>query len=416
MIDNLSKADIQSNMLVVHFSTTLRGGAGTAAIRAHEAVASVGVESSLVSIYGTNHQIRGSLDSRLATARRRMSTLGNKIASVDASQLVTPFGVNNSRALRLIDNLPDRAIIHLHNLQNLLQPREVIRVSQEKRVVLTLHDERFYSGACHYTNNCEKFRSSCFKCPQVKRAAHARVLRNQSEVSRRGQLPDSLVIIAPSRWIAERARESNVLQDANIFYVPNPIDTFSFSPLRRDQARARWGLTDHFVIATTGAKGGQDERQVLDGLAAMNADTPLLNLRLGGKMGGGSLQEIHLPYSESQRDVADFFAASDVFLNISHLDNFPNVNLEALASGVPVVTLGSGGLSEAITDTGGGLVAADLKEAISLLQALIENESDRRRLGKAARVGAVARYSYEIVGAQLGDIYRLLMDFEEGSK
>ena len=41
---------------------------------------------------------------------------------------------------------------------------------------------------------------------------------------------------------------------------------------------------------------------------------------------------------------------ADVFVNLTYLDTFPTVNLEALACGTPVITYRTGGSPEAISD------------------------------------------------------------------
>lgn len=54
--------------------------------------------------------------------------------------------------------------------------------------------------------------------------------------------------------------------------------------------------------------------------------------------------------------LANLYSASDIFINPTYQDNFPTVNLEAQACGIPVVTYGSGGSGESIVKYGGDVV------------------------------------------------------------
>ena len=50
--------------------------------------------------------------------------------------------------------------------------------------------------------------------------------------------------------------------------------------------------------------------------------------------------------TENQMDLAKIYTAADVFVNPTHQDNYPTVNLEAAACGTPVVTYAVGGSPE----------------------------------------------------------------------
>ena len=60
----------------------------------------------------------------------------------------------------------------------------------------------------------------------------------------------------------------------------------------------------------------------------------------------GNIISIHRTYDQKQ--LAEIYTASDVFVNPTREENFPTVNIEALACGTPVVTFKTGGSSEII--------------------------------------------------------------------
>ena len=53
--------------------------------------------------------------------------------------------------------------------------------------------------------------------------------------------------------------------------------------------------------------------------------------------------------TNSVEEMVEIYSAADVFINPTYEDNFPTVNLEALACGTPVITYNTGGSPEAIT-------------------------------------------------------------------
>ena len=77
---------------------------------------------------------------------------------------------------------------------------------------------------------------------------------------------------------------------------------------------------------------------------------------------------IGIKRTENQEQLADIYSSADVFVNPTLEDNFPTVNLEALACGTPVITYDTGGSSESIDVKCGYVIPRDdydaLKKAI----------------------------------------------------
>jgi len=59
-------------------------------------------------------------------------------------------------------------IIHLHWISGFLSAADIARLlALGKPVVWTMHDERAFTGGCHYTFECGGFASGCETCPQL---------------------------------------------------------------------------------------------------------------------------------------------------------------------------------------------------------------------------------------------------------
>ena len=81
---------------------------------------------------------------------------------------------------------------------------------------------------------------------------------------------------------------------------------------------------------------------------------------------------LHVERTDSTKELAEIYSVADVFVNPSYEDNFPTVNIEALACGTPVVTYNTGGSPEAISPSCGIVTEQgnvdELKTAICSLQ------------------------------------------------
>ena len=57
------------------------------------------------------------------------------------------------------------------------------------------------------------------------------------------------------------------------------------------------------------------------------------------------------------RELAEIYTAADLFLNLSYCENYPTVNIEALACGTPVITYEVGGGPEIVRRFGGQVIS-----------------------------------------------------------
>lgn len=70
---------------------------------------------------------------------------------------------------------------------------------------------------------------------------------------------------------------------------------------------------------------------------------------------------ISIHRTSNQTELAEIYSAADVFVNPTREDNYPTVNLEAIACGTPVLTFQTGGSPEAINGDCGSVVPCDVE-------------------------------------------------------
>jgi glycosyltransferase involved in cell wall biosynthesis len=103
--------------------------------------------------------------------------------------------------------------------------------------------------------------------------------------------------------------------------------------------------------------------------------------------------------------VEDLYALADIFVYVSYRDGYPNAVLEAQTAALPVVANAAHGMQEQITDGETGRLvdpgtAGDLRAAVT---SLLDDSTERRRLGSQARERVERENTPSAVGPQLDE-------------
>ena len=104
-----------------------------------------------------------------------------------------------------------------------------------------------------------------------------------------------------------------------------------------------------------------------------------------------------------REDVARLLSLADAFVMASHWEGLPLALLEAMAAGRPVVATSVGGIPGVVTDGYNGLLVPPRapREMARAVARLLDDPSERRRLGSRARVTIEERYSVEAMASRL---------------
>ena len=283
------------------------------------------------------------------------------------------------RLLKELDAFrPD--VIHLHNLHNWTVNLPMLFGYIRKRrirVIWTLHDCWAFTGQCpHYlAAKCDKWKEGCFACPQVRQYPQSFVDRTRTmhRLKKRWFLHiENMTLAAPSGWLAEEVGQS-FLKEYPVKVINNGIDLSVFRPTPSD-FRRKYGLEDKKIILGVafgwGYKKGLDvfielAGRLDDGYAIVLVGT---DERTDRQLPDGV---VSIRKTADQRELAGIYTAADVFVNPTREDNFPTVNIEALACGTPVATFDVGGSAEIPDETCGEAVPCgdvdELEKAIARL-------------------------------------------------
>ena len=91
--------------------------------------------------------------------------------------------------------------------------------------------------------------------------------------------------------------------------------------------------------------------------------------------------------------LAEAYAAADIFAFPSDTETFGNVVTEAMASGLPLVGAAAGGVRDTVHEGKTGLLTSprDPNSFAAGLLRLAEDDEERRRMGRKARLDAESR-------------------------
>lgn len=203
------------------------------------------------------------------------------------------------------------------------------------------------------------------------------------------------------RFLGRRTGQSEILYNA--------VDTAHFTPQDGVSGRGpftflvtgkfgpstAYRLTSSVEGLAAARAGGLDVRLTISGLIA--ADVEAAVRAQVERLGLGEAVKFSGPYSGAQ--APDIYRHADAYLMTKHNDPCPNVVLEAMACGLPILYSASGGVPEQVgADAGIGLPVPETFEqdvapgAAAIADGMARIMRDRERFAAAARARAIERF------------------------
>ncbi|MBI5787955.1 MAG: glycosyltransferase family 4 protein [Candidatus Schekmanbacteria bacterium] len=259
--------------------------------------------------------------------------------------------------------------------------------------------------------------------------------------------------IGTSGALCDAYRNSKLFSPNKLVQIPNGVDTALFSPISGPEAkqalRKKLGLPvqDKIITYVGGirrAKGIDllinNWEQLLEQLpdAALLLIGPFcpvcsgeisdpefldllkrtIGLRVGRSCASSELlllsdtaQRVH--FVGVQDNIRQYLQASDVFLFLSRQEGMPNAVLEAMAAGLPCVSLDIKEISGDILanpDVGITLPEAKADEWVKIVLDLLNNEEKRFKIGQAARQAVERKFTLMSVAEKHYKLYQELLE------
>ncbi len=430
-------------MIVNLLNSTVAGGAAVAALRLHRGLLASEIESRFwhkkmrrnrsanvsdpnVSAIewptASSNPVNGFLEHAFNIARKVRQKAAKRRAfrgRKSVFEMFSPPWLHYST--RLNQDLLQSDILHLHWLNGMCDfPSFFASIPDDMPVVWTLHDQNTFTGGCHYADECRSFESGCGSCSQLIGPSENDLSR-QGFVAKEGMFTGkNLHIVTPSRWMEREVRKSRLLESArSVQTIYNPLDVNEFSPQDRRAARELLGLPmDKTVIAFGAASLGNQRKGIQKLAEALSYIEDKENI-VGLAFGNGVLPEtegtmpqiVNAGYADTLERQVAIYSAADLYVLPSLADNMPQMSVESMACGVPVVAFDVGGVPEVVVPQQTGLLAElrDTPDLAQKIQWMLDHPEQRERMGRQAREHVVEMFATEQQIQKHVELYQRLL-------
>lgn len=232
--------------------------------------------------------------------------------------------------------------------------------------------------------------------------------------------PQLRAVICNSRMVQVEIQHYFSVPEHKLYVIYNGVDVKAFSPelkRHREAIRKQFSIPHEATLFLFVGSGFERKgvRQVLEAMTQLPADAYLMvvgkdkRLNKFGQLAARLGIENRVRFVGMQPDVKPFYGAADVLVLPTLYDPFPNVVLEAMASGLPVITSTKCGASDLIEHGKNGYVcdALDTPALAEAMRTLMNTEVQKRLAHESHRTAQ--SMSQEAMVGQLVKLYQGLL-------
>ena len=242
-----------------------------------------------------------------------------------------------------------------------------------------------------YKHRCSRIKT--LRNPVVRRVGLPQDIRSNFEENILRKLTNAVIV--PSNKLKDQIKDLPYMKGLEIYVLPNSKKPELYSHTGSNSKDITIGVTSQLSIT----KGHQHLITAFKTLIDKGLN---IRLKIAGK-GGAYEMELKEMVSELgldekiefcgfTRDIPGFLSELDIFVLPSITENFPNTLVEALFAGLPCISTDTGGIPEAIADTGILVPVKDAKSLSDAMEKLILSEELRNELGAKAKARALANF------------------------
>jgi len=220
-------------------------------------------------------------------------------------------------------------------------------------------------------------------------------------------------LVAPSEGLKDRALK--FLPSVEIDVIPNGVDLERFNPAETDNK------SDTLRLLTVGRLSVTKRVEILiDAVEILHREGCEVRSKI---VGGGQMQQklkqiisdknlaniIELTGRIDAEDMPQVYRQSDIFISASMQEGMSNAMLEAMASGLPLITTRCEGAEELIADNGLVVENANAEEIAKAVRKLADDRRTYKRMALAARTQA-QKFTWNEVASQYIELYHKILN------
>ncbi len=324
---------------------------------------------------------------------------------------------------------PRADVINLHWVARFVDYHKFFTASRTKcPVVWTLHDMNPFTGGCHYDQGCGKYTNTCGACPLLGSTAEHDLAWEVFDTKKRifDAWPAKMLhIVAPSKWLADESKNSALLSKFDATTIPNSIETDIFKPRGKSEARTALSLpqdakivlfvSNHIGLARKGF------RELVHALSLVPDNKDLMLLGVGDS----HVLDIDAPFRIGQIDflnddhmTALLYNAADLTALPSKQDNLPNIILESMSCGTPIVGFDAGGIPDIIRHKENGFLAraGNVGALATAISEALDDLDALRKCGERARALIQNEYSLATQALAYKNLYQSVIENARASR
>ncbi|MGN6542273.1 MAG: glycosyltransferase [Ginsengibacter sp.] len=269
--------------------------------------------------------------------------------------------------------IKDADIIYIHwvlgGFLNFRSMRQIAKLG--KPVIFFMHDMWNITGGCHHSFTCQKYTEHCYNCQML--VPEREKDRSFKEFEKKLKLYNgfnNLYFVAPSKWLYDCARQSELTRQKPIYYIPNIIDHSFFKPFDKNIAKKILNIDVSEKVIAFGSVSINSPYKgwkfLKESLYLLHNDKNFASNVTVLIFGNGHSQDIaeSIPFKikfmgflRDEYSTMLSYNAADLFIAPSLADNLPTTILESLSCGTPVVGFDVGGIPDMIKDKENGYLA-----------------------------------------------------------
>ena len=405
-------------ILHINYSDQI-GGAATAVMRLHKALMEEKVDSHILvkekttnvkNIISETTTISLIIDLVKKTFLRniqKFSSSGNR--STFSMNLLSGISAKKINALK-----PD--VVNLHWISNeMISLKEISKISAP--LVWTLVDMWLFCGGEHYSDE-KRYLTGYLKSNRKFKETGIdlnRYIWNKKKYF----LNKKIKIVCISRWLANKAKKSKLLEGFDIRVINCAIDTDVWKPINKKIAKKILGLDPNKKIILFGATGGTTDprkgfKYLVKALKKNKIKKERFNLLIFG-------EDDQLNFKVRNRKVTFkpgnfygndtalrvMYSAADLIVAPSLLEAFGQVASEAGSCETPCVAFKNTGFEDVIIHKKTGYLA-DYKDSNDLSEGILWclKNFNKSKLGVIARRNVINKFSNKIISNQYAELYK----------
>jgi glycosyltransferase involved in cell wall biosynthesis len=401
-------------MKILHISTSdTNGGAARAAYRLHKGLLNININSQMLV------QEKFSDDKTVNAPKIRLFQ-GIARSKLTFDALPLKFYRQRARTTFSLQWVPDRIlsevtrinpdIINLHWINAAFVQIETL-AKLKRPLIWTLHDMWAFTGGCHCSLDCDRYKASCGRCPQLDSNKDYDLSSWIWQRKAKAWKDLNLTIVTPSSWLAKSAGSSSLFYDFPIEVIPHGLDIQKYRPINKRIAREVLNLPQDKPLVLFGAiQATSDKRKGFHLLQAAllelskadwkdKLDIVIFGQAQPGNQGADLAFNAHyLGYLQDDLSLALTYSAADVMIVPSYQESFGQTASESLACGTPVVAFNATGLKDIVDHQQNGYLAKpyEVEDLAKGIAWVLENSDRHQSLSHCARKKAEKEFTLEI--------------------